>query len=156
MQYRHAQSRRINGRDQTVDEARTEELGHVESEIGDAAGSVLEERFSDARQHLGYALNPVQDEKHEWIPFRLHSGNVSDLLNPVGTYQFQTDRKPTDAQRRRAEQRTRETILQFEAKIRELGRKRGLSEEQIQALINSFKRRWEPPGTYPKAPEKKP
>ena len=136
--FMHSQSRRIDGIDQTPQEASAEQRSFVDATIDAAAAFVLEGEFGKARQQVGRALHAVQDEKHEFTPYRLHQGKPSDLSSSLGRKQIRTDFFPSPEQVRRAEQRTRQTIRRFEDRIREQGRKKGLSDAEIEARIRRF------------------
>jgi RHS repeat-associated protein len=120
-------------------QAERDEKNFVDGSLDDAAAAVLKSDQHTAEVNLGEALHDVQDEKHEWTQFNLHQGSPQDLGNPTGRHQAYTDFFPTQQQFTTAMNRTVETVMIFENKVRALGKQKGLTNEQIEKLLTRFK-----------------
>lgn len=139
-EFAHVHSQARDG--ETAAEAKAGQEAFVDSSLDLAASAVLSGDYSEAEGSLGAALHPVQDEKHEFKPFREHPGDLTgNVVSAEGRKQTISDAAPSRSQQRQAARRTVETVKRFENKIRELGRKQGLSKQEIDRRIKEFKRR---------------
>jgi len=136
----HAFMHSQTGPGETVEQAKAQQAGFVEASLDLGAAAVLSGDVKSAEISLGQALHAVQDEKHDFIEFDKHTGNPgNDRKTPEGRFQEKTDFNPTQQQLARAAQRTIETVQRFEDKIRNLGRKQGLSKDEVEGRIAELK-----------------
>jgi RHS repeat-associated protein len=147
--YMHSQARRVsqNGRLhlQTAAEARAEEHKFIETSLGDAASEVWAGDFAAARKNFGGALHAAQDEKHEWTPFQLHTGNpFNDQLTSVGRFQEDTDFNPTAQQLQDARRRSAEVVQQFEDAVRVNGALNQKTNEETEERLYEFRNGLDP------------